>query len=48
VALNAGETFGPYPHCVRLNFATTPAILDQILDRMVAAVRRLRPSAAAQ
>ncbi len=44
VALNPGPEFGPpgSPHgldaCARLNFATSPAILEEIVDRMVAAV----------
>ena len=43
VALSPGENFGPqYPHCVRLNFATSPAILKQIIGRMSAAVRALK------
>lgn len=41
VGLNAGETFGPdYAGFVRLNFATSPAILQQIVARMAAAVRQ--------
>ena len=41
VGLNFGETFGPdYPGFARLNFATPPAILAEIVGRMVAAVRR--------
>jgi cystathionine beta-lyase len=39
VALNDGNDFGGYPHCARLNFATTPAILSEILDRIENAVR---------
>jgi len=40
VALNDGAEFGPpgQGH-VRLNFATTPPILDEILNRMTEAVR---------
>jgi cysteine-S-conjugate beta-lyase len=40
VAASAGETFDP--RCgafLRLNFATSPAILDEILTRMVRAVK---------
>ena len=41
VGLNAGETFGSgYDACVRLNFATTPAILQEIVGRMADAVRQ--------
>ena len=42
VALNDGAEFGPpgQGH-VRLNFATTPAILDVLLSRMADAVRAL-------
>ena len=40
VALSPGESFGSdYRAYGRLNFATAPEILDQIIDRMVAAVR---------
>jgi len=40
VALSPGENFGPlFPHCARLNFATSPAILEKIVGRMVDAVR---------
>jgi len=41
VALNDGSEFGPpgLGH-VRLNFATSESILDELLDRMAAAVRR--------
>jgi cystathionine beta-lyase len=40
VALNDGADFGPPGRGhVRLNFATTPAILEEILGRMAAAVR---------
>ncbi len=44
VALNDGAEFGPsdsppgFEHCARLNFATSRAILEQIVDRMAAAV----------
>ena len=40
VGLNDGEKFGPpgVGH-VRLNFATSPTLLDQIVDRMVGAVK---------
>lgn len=41
VGLNFGETFGPdYAGFARLNFATPPAILRQIVARMGEAVRR--------
>jgi len=40
VAASAGETFdAPCTDFLRLNFATSPAILDEILGRMVRAVR---------
>lgn len=40
VALSPGEVFDARaPHCVRLNFATSRPILDDILERMIAAVR---------
>jgi len=36
-----GETFGAdYPGFARLNFATPPAILEEIVTRMAEAVRR--------
>ena len=39
VGLNAGETFGPdYAAFARLNFATSPAILREIVGRMSAAI----------
>ena len=44
VALNDGAEFGPpdsphgFEHCTRLNFATSRAILEQIVERMAAAV----------
>jgi cystathionine beta-lyase len=41
VGLNFGETFGAdYPGFARLNFATSPAILKEIVGRMAKAVRR--------
>jgi cystathionine beta-lyase len=41
VGLNAGETFGPrYGGFARLNFATSPAILEQIVGRMAEALRQ--------
>ncbi|HLH67665.1 MAG TPA: PatB family C-S lyase [Candidatus Dormibacteraeota bacterium] len=41
VGLNAGEDFGPgYERCVRLNFATSPEILEEILARAGEALRR--------
>ena len=40
VAFSPGENFGArYGACARLNFATSPAILEQIVARMAAAVR---------
>ncbi len=45
VALNDGAEFGPpgsplgFERCARLNFATSRAILEQILERMAAAVQ---------
>jgi len=43
VALSPGENFGAqYGSFCRLNFATSPAILEQIISRMTAAVRALR------
>jgi bifunctional pyridoxal-dependent enzyme with beta-cystathionase and maltose regulon repressor activities len=42
VALSPGENFGAqYGNFSRLNFATSPAILEQIIARMAAAVRAL-------
>jgi cystathionine beta-lyase len=39
VGMNAGRDFGPEgENCVRLNFATSPAILDEILRRLAAAL----------
>jgi cystathionine beta-lyase len=41
VGLSAGADFGPGAEtCVRLNFATSPEILEEILARMAAAIRR--------
>jgi cysteine-S-conjugate beta-lyase len=41
VALHSGLEFGPGGEsCVRLNFATSPAILEEMLARMTDAVRR--------
>lgn len=41
VGLARGVDFGPGgARCVRLNFATSPEILDQLLERMAAALRR--------
>lgn len=41
VALSAGQEFGhPGEGFVRLNAATSPAILDEILDRMASALQR--------
>jgi cysteine-S-conjugate beta-lyase len=40
VGLHSGAEFGPGGEtCVRLNFATSPAILDDLLDRMTRAIR---------
>ncbi len=39
VALNDGADFGGDSCCARLNFATTPAILQEILDRIERAIR---------
>lgn len=47
VAFSAGETFDP--NCeqfVRFNFSTSMEIVDRILDRMVAAVDKLKQTAA--
>ncbi len=47
VALNPGPEFGPvdsklgFEHCARINFATSRAILEEILERMAAAVEGL-------
>jgi cystathionine beta-lyase len=41
VALSPGENFGKqYGNFARLNFSTSPAILEQIVGRMVDAVRK--------
>jgi cystathionine beta-lyase len=41
VALHSGAEFGPGGEtCVRLNFATSPAILEELLGRMAAAIER--------
>lgn len=43
VALSPGEIFDPRAaHYARLNFATSRPILDEMLDRMIAAVRKHR------
>lgn len=39
VGLNDGNDFGGDGHCARLNFATTPALLTEICERIAAAVR---------
>lgn len=40
VGLNDGAEFGPgFERCVRLNFATSASILEQVLERMATAVR---------
>jgi cystathionine beta-lyase len=45
VALNDGDEFGPPGRGhVRLNFATAPSILDEILERLVSALRHVGPS----
>lgn len=42
VGLNNGSTFGhPGDTCVRLNFATNPDVLEEVLSRMAGAVRKL-------
>jgi cysteine-S-conjugate beta-lyase len=47
VGLNAGADFGQASRdCVRLNFATSGAILDQVLERMATAVRTARTAKA--
>ena len=44
VALGAGGDFGPGGEaCVRLNFATSAPILDEVLERMDAAIRQAAP-----
>ncbi|HKF18364.1 MAG TPA: hypothetical protein VKF14_14380, partial [Candidatus Dormibacteraeota bacterium] len=44
VALGAGGDFGPGGEaCVRLNFATSAPILDEVLERMAAAIRQAAP-----
>lgn len=44
VALNDGGHFGPgCESCVRLNFATSAEILEELLSRMTAAFRRAAP-----
>jgi cysteine-S-conjugate beta-lyase len=41
VALGLGSEFGPGGEtCVRLNFATSPPILEELLERMAGAIRR--------
>ncbi len=40
VALNDGADFGGDGHCARLNFATTPAILTEICERIAASLGR--------
>ena len=40
VALSDGAEFGGDASCARLNFATTPAILEEICERIAGAVRR--------
>jgi cystathionine beta-lyase len=41
VGLNQGSMFGkPGDTCVRLNFATSPDVLEQVLERMADAVER--------
>lgn len=45
VAGGDGRNFGPgYEQCVRLNFATSQAILDEKIDRLVRAVRMNKAS----
>jgi cystathionine beta-lyase len=38
VGLNDGSTFGGFSQCARLNFATSPAILSEICERIAGAV----------
>jgi cysteine-S-conjugate beta-lyase len=46
IGLSDGTDFGPLGEgCARLNFATAPAILDEILDRLVSAIRQQDRSA---
>jgi len=43
LAFSPGETFDPASRqFIRFNFATSTAIADEILDRMVEAVKRAR------
>ena len=45
VGLNDGAEFGPgHAQCVRLNFATSATILDQVLERMAKAVHGVTAS----
>ena len=45
VVLSPGQEFGPGGDgCARLNFATSAAVLEAIIDRMAAAVLSARPS----
>jgi cysteine-S-conjugate beta-lyase len=39
VALNDGNDFGEGGHCARLNFATSPALLQEILERIESSLR---------
>ena len=42
VGLNEGGAFGPLgQQCVRLNFATSPEVLEQVLGRMADAIERV-------
>jgi cystathionine beta-lyase len=44
IAFSEGKTFGvQYKDFVRLNFATSPAILDLIVDQSINAVRMYKP-----
>jgi cystathionine beta-lyase len=45
VGLNDGAAFGGDAHCARLNFATSPAILAEICERIARAVRTQRAGA---
>lgn len=48
VGMSAGETFDPaYTHHTRINFATSRKILDEIIDRMAAAISRLNTKSTA-
>jgi bifunctional pyridoxal-dependent enzyme with beta-cystathionase and maltose regulon repressor activities len=44
VELSDGTEFGGAPHQTRLNFATSAALLDEIIDRITAAVTSDAPA----